>query len=581
MTKSIGEESIEEILDSGVLDGYRGQYPKLFEYVEKLSGLPKSFGSHPCGKVISQDVSSTYNAVEFDPKTNTWVLQGDMHTADDLGLVKCDFLGLRTLDVIYDVLDMIGEDYNYIAPHRINTSDKAVWDEFAAGHTDCIFQFESDGMKSMLKDMHCNCITDLSAANALYRPGSKAFIPNFIDRKKGREEIKYLHPDLELVLKKTYGIIVFQEQLIEIGRYAGLPNPDELRKATAKKKPELMAKIEPMLKQGLINKGWTQEQCDKLWETILVFAFYSFNLSHATAYGLTAYISMFLKVHHPAEFITATINSWEGDISGIVKTINEARRMGISIEFDDWRVIQSKTTCRDGKVYLGLNTLKGFGNTVADVLHRISDKAKTFTDVLVCAKQESDISDSQLAVLISHDFFHEFGEVNTLLGTQDIFKQLYDRKTFNKGGNLPVAEEILRMFSKETAKQFRNIRSEELIKYMIEHMTVTKRPLSVILNSELKDFGYIRYTNQQADKMFYVVDIDTKYSPKLTFYNLKKGLTFTAKIKKADFAKTPVCVGNILRATFDVKPKMRKEGDKWVTEPNIKEYWTKTYSIIK
>lgn len=581
MTKKIGDESIEQILDSGLLKEYENKYPKLFEYVGKLAGLPKSFGSHPCAVAIMQDTGTTYNAVEFNSDTNTWVLQGDMHTADDLGLVKCDFLGLRTLDVIYDTLDMIGKDYNYIAPHKIDTSDREVWAEFAAGHTDCIFQFESDGMKSMLKDMYCNCIEDLSVSNALYRPGAKAFIPNYINRKKGTEEIKYIHPDLEPILKKTYGIIVFQEQLINIGRLAELQNPDELRKATAKKKPELMAKIEPLLKDGLMNREWTKEQCDKLWETILDFARYSFCRAHACAYGLTAYISMYLKVHHRCEFIAACINSWEGDITGIVKTINEARRMGIEILFDDWRHAQSKTTTRDGKIYLGLNTIKGFGNSIAEALQRIAQKATTFTEVLVLAKQDSDISDSQLETLISHDFFGEFGDVNNLLGIHTIFKQVYGRKTFSKNSELPVSEDVLRMFSKETAKQFRDIKSDELITYLTEHLQVTPRPLVVTLNSELKDFGYIRYTNDKADKMFYITDIDTKYSPKLTFYNLKKGLSFVAKISKKDFAKNPVCVGNLIRADFQVKPKMRKEGDTFVPEPNIKEYWVKTYSIVK
>lgn len=819
--------------------------------VDDNSYTANGMAVHNCGKCITIDSTDTYNAVEYDDKNSEWVLQGDMHTADDLGLVKCDFLGLRTLDVIYDTLNMIGKDYNYIAPHKIDTSDKEVWAEFAAGHTDCIFQFESDGMKSMLKDMHCNCIEDLSASNALYRPGAKAFIPNYINRKKGSEHITYLHPDLKPILKNTYGIIIFQEQLIEIGRLAGLPNPDELRKATAKKKPELMAKIEPLLKDGLMKRGWEKETCDELWETILDFARYSFNKcvsgstviakpsnrkdrrsptveemykithdiqfakennyiplrgkylrqkhyskglsmfsdgrvriniirdiqpagvrpiyrvttengmfldctdnhkfptpngqkmlselsvgdelyilgkyekcknkynftdgnfkknipakgqmgfqkipdgasvkfeeykqycktnqlpcavcgipytsgvrfelhhndkdrtnneqsnltwccvschkkldyalgrtkmfekgiptlidkiisieyirdemtydvtmdnpahnfvannglitcnSHSSAYALTAYISMYLKVHHPSEFIAACINSWEGDITGIVKTINEARRMGIEILFDDWRHAQSKTTTRDGKIYLGLNTIKGFGNSIAEALQRIAQKATTFTEVLVLAKQDSDISDSQLETLISHDFFGEFGDVNNLLGIHTIFKQVYGRKTFSKNSELPISEDILRMFSKETAKQFRDIKSDELITYLTEHLQVTPRPLVVTLNSELKDFGYIRYTNDKADKMFYITDIDTKYSPKLTFYNLKKGLSFVAKISKKDFAKNPVCVGNLIRADFQVKPKMRKEGDTFVPEPNIKEYWVKTYSIVK
>ena len=137
---------------------------------------------------------------------------------------------------------------------------------------------------------------DLTVANALYRPGSMAFISDYNNRKKGIETFEYLNPDLESILSNTYGIIVFQEQLIEIGRLAGLHNPDELRKATAKKKADLMAKIEPELKNGLKDRGWTQEQVDILWNTILDFAKYSFNKSHACAYAIIAYICMFLKV---------------------------------------------------------------------------------------------------------------------------------------------------------------------------------------------------------------------------------------------------------------------------------------------
>ena len=321
ITKSLDGESIEEALDSGVLDAYKDRYPQLFEYASKLSGLPKSFGVHPCGKCITIKEAKYYNAIEWNENKNTWVLEGDMHSADDLGLVKADFLGLRTLDVIYDVLDMIGKDYDYIAPHKINMNDPKVWYEFAQGHTNCIFQFESQGMKQMLKDMKCNCMDELSAANALYRPGSKQYIPNYVNRKNGVEKIEYLHPDLEPILKSSYGIIVFQEQLIEIGRLAGLRNPDELRKATAKKKPKLMAKIEPELKNGLMARGWTQKQVDDLWDTILQFAKYSFNKSHSSAYGFTAYITMYLKVYHTAEFFAACINSYDGDIDNIVKTI--------------------------------------------------------------------------------------------------------------------------------------------------------------------------------------------------------------------------------------------------------------------
>lgn len=238
ITKSFdGSLDFKEVMESGVIDQYKKTYPELFDYCEKLSGLPKSFGVHPCGKVISNSPILELSAVDLTETMPTLML--DMHEAEDLGMVKFDFLGLRTVDAIYNTLKLIGKDYNYIAPHSINFDDDLVWDEFEKGHTDMIFQFSSDGMKKTLKNMKARSILDLTAANALYRPGSMAFIPDYTKRKSGEEDVVYLHPDLEGILKPTYGIIVFQEQLIEIGRLANMTNPDLLRKATG----ELLARL--------------------------------------------------------------------------------------------------------------------------------------------------------------------------------------------------------------------------------------------------------------------------------------------------------------------------------------------------
>lgn len=192
---------------------------------------------HNCGKVISNSPILELSAVDLTETMPTLML--DMHEAEDLGMVKFDFLGLRTVDAIYNTLKLIGKDYNYIAPHSIDFDDDLVWDEFEKGHTDMIFQFSSEGMKKTLKNMKARSILDLTAANALYRPGSMAFIPDYTKRKSGEEDVVYLHPDLEDILKPTYGIIVFQEQLIEIGRLANMTNPDLLRKATG----ELLARL--------------------------------------------------------------------------------------------------------------------------------------------------------------------------------------------------------------------------------------------------------------------------------------------------------------------------------------------------
>lgn len=581
ITKNLDGESIEEALDNGALDSYKDKYPQLFEYASRLSGLPKSFGVHPCGKCITIKEAEYYNAIEWNENKNTWVLEGDMHSADDLGLVKADFLGLRTLDVIYDVLDMIGKDYDYIAPHKLNMNDIKVWNEFAQGHTNCIFQFESPGMKQMLKDMKCSCMDELSAANALYRPGSKQYIPNYVNRKNGVEKIEYLHPDLEPILKSSYGIIVFQEQLIEIGRLAGLRNPDELRKATAKKKPKLMAKIEPELKNGLMTRGWTQKQVDDLWDTILQFAKYSFNKSHSSAYGLTAYITMYLKVYHTAEFFAACINSYDGDIDNIVKTIQEAKRMNVTVEFAPWRESQRKTTCKNGKVILGINTIKGCGSNVADGLVEVSQKDNnTAMDLVKNITENTNVDKSQFDTLIKLGFFSpEFCSIGTLLRIIDMYN-LYGSKRILKKDKCSLPPEILSKYCTETAKQYKITDSDGLLQ---ELCGMIPKDCHVPLMSEIQwqqeYLGYCSIIMPEQKDVGYVMNVDCKYSPKITMYLLNKGATVTYKLSKAAYQKQPFDTGDFIQMRTEQRNKSRKTENGWEKVPNEYDTWITAYII--
>lgn len=579
ITKNLDKETIDEALELGLLVKYKNQYPELFEYASKLSGLPKSFGVHPCGKCVCVQRADYYNAIEYNENTKEWVLQGDMHTADNLGLVKADFLGLRTLDVIYDVLDMIDKDYDYIAPHKINMNDKLVWSEFSQGNTDCIFQFESNGMKKMLKEMKCDNIENLSAANALYRPGSLNYIPNYINRKNGIEDIVYLHDDLKPILSNSYGIIVFQEQLIEIGKLAKLKNPDELRQATAKKKAKLMAKIEPELKNGLINRGWTQNLVDKLWEDILQFAKYSFNKSHSSAYALTAYISMYLKVHHTAEFFTAYINSYNGDIDGIVKTIIEAKRMNVDIGFDNWKNIQGNTICKNNKVLLGINTIKGFGLNVADGLQEVGQQNyNTFIDLITAMSNNCNINKTQIEVLITHNFLKEFGKSAKLLNIYKLYQNIYTKKQFNKD-KLPIDETIIKQYADETPKQYRNIRSKELFNYLCQTIEDKDLPIKYIITKEASDFGYIKYINPKAVGYCFVLNLDTKYSPKITLYKIDTGETIIYKLSKKDYSNNPINNGDIIKCTTEKRNKTRLVDGKWQKSLEEFEEWIKTYIV--
>lgn len=581
ITKNLGNETIEEALNLGLLDEYKDKYPELFEYASKLSGLPKSFGVHPCGKVVAIREVMYYNATEYNDKQNVWVLQGDMHSADDLGLVKIDLLSIRTLDVIYDTLEMIGKDYDYIAPHKLNMNDPKIWNEFAQGHTDCIFQFESDGMKHMLKDMKCNSMENLSAANALYRPGSKNFIPNYVNRKNGVEKIEYLHPDLEPILKNSYGIIVFQEQLIEIGRLAGLRNPDELRKATAKKKPKLMAKIEPELKTGLMKRGWTDVQVAQLWDTILLFASYSFNKSHAGAYAITAYLTMYLKVYHTNEFFTACINSYEGDIDGVIKTIKEAKRMGVDIKFDKWQNATGETVCHDNAVWLGTNTMKGFGKNVAIALNELAkNDYNNFVEFLVDASVNPNIDKSQLESLIKLNWFNQFGLNGKLLRIYNLFNDIYGRKQFSKD-KCHIPHDIIVDFCKETEKQYREIDCDGLLSYMCEQVEDFQLPISAMISAQQQTYGYISYTDSSRLNTAVIMDLNTKYSTfKAQLYRLSDGQTITVKIKRKSYEQMPIAVGMIINYRTETKPGWRKdENDQWQIDYSKTDTWLTAYTI--
>lgn len=560
MTKNLGDESIEEALELGLLDEYKGEYPELFVYAEKLAGLPKSFSMHPCGKIIAMEDIITYNAVEISDDGEL-VLQGDMHTAEDLGLVKIDILGLRTVDVIYDVLDMIGKDYEYIAPHNLDFNDKKVFENFRNGFTDGIFQFESDGMKKTLENIEVSELNDLFVANALYRPGSMKFIENYALRKKGLEEYEFLHPDLEDILGNTYGIIVFQEQLIEIGRLAKLTNPDELRQATAKKKDKLLAKLNPELYDGLQKRGWTVEQLDTLWDIMLDFAKYSFNLSHSAAYAIIAYICMYLKTYHPKEFICAWINSYGGKIDKLPVCKREAQRLGIPLKVGDWRSASSICTVKDEHIEIGTLIIKFCNTSIAEELKLFSNNNYNyFVDLIRDIKMNTTMNNRQLKILTSLNFFSEFGRNNKLLAVLEE----YDKRLKNKNlKETTVEKRLVELKEFELSQENKNLDAKSQVQ------------------SEKESLGFESsvYPNV-SENIYMVTEIDDKYTPKLRMYRLKDGLCITMKCKKNDIKLNPFGEFSVIKVQeITKKNKTKKVDGEWV-KTDEKEIHLTSWTVV-
>ena len=543
-----------------------------------------------------------YNATDVNDKGEV-ILQGDMHTADDLGLIKADFLGLRTVDVIYDTLEMIDKDYEYIAPHNLNFKDDKVYENFRNGFTAGVFQFESTGMQDTLKKIESGCIEDLIVANALFRPSSIKFIDNYADRKKGLEEFSYLHPDLEPILKDTYGIMVFQEQLIEIGRLAKLSNPDELRKATAKKKPALLAKIQPELFKGLSNRGWTETQLNELWDMMLDFAKYSFNKSHAAAYAIVAYICMYLKTYHPKEFLCAWINSVSNKTEKVAECVAEAQRLGVKVYQGKYNDCSAITRIYKDGIMMGTQTIKYCNKEIADNLMALP-KCNSFIELL----DNIDIAIidiKKLTILTGLNFFSEFGKNKKLIKTIQLY---YGVKKKINGSKSPktilpsirecsqlskdkleiyyeygITEYLVKKYSnKETAKLYKEIDNVGLLNAIVDRLPNEPMPLIEYLKFQKEYLQYVVYSNNDINKDYYIV-VDFVVGkdiakPRLLLHNLKTGKETKTRIKQSRIYKeNPFGEYDILSIqgfTWDYKRKY--VNNNWITtnelEPILEEY---------
>lgn len=609
MTSQLDKETIQEVIELGLLDKYKEQYPELFEYATRLAGLPKSFSAHPCGKVIAMDEVTYYNATDVNDD-GLVILQGDMHVADDLGLIKADFLGLRTVDVIYDTLELIGKDYQYIAPHNLNFHDDKVWDNFRNGFTSGIFQFESSGMKDTLKKIDCSNADDLATANALFRPGSLKFIDNYANRKNGTEEITYIHEDLIPILKNSYGIIVFQEQLIEIGRLAKLSNPDKLRKATGKKNPKLLAEIQPELYKGLSDRGWTQEQLDNLWETMLDFAKYSFNKSHAAAYAIIAYICMYLKTYHSKEFISSWINSVSNKTEKVAECVEEAKRLKIPMYVGKYNNCSPTTKVYNDGIMVGTNAIKYCSKDIADELMSISNrKYNSFIDLLDAITTETSINAKQLNILTRLNFFSDYGKNNYLLRVIDLYNGIETKDPVTKKNKklLPplrdckqikkdkldeyaeygLTEYLLQKYSgKETAKQYSQIDNVGLLNELIGRLPNEAMSIQEYVKFEMEYLGYAMFANPDIADCYYIVTDFKQHKdasrPYFTLYNLKTGESIKTKIRQGKIYKeSPFGMYSVLDIRgFTYKNKTKLVNGEWCKVDEL-EAIVESYEVIK
>ncbi|RMG87794.1 MAG: DNA polymerase III subunit alpha [Bacteroidetes bacterium] len=347
---------------------------KMIQTAKKLEGSVRNTGIHACGVVITPDDITKYVPVMTAKDSDMLVTQFDNSVAEDAGLLKMDFLGLKTLTIIKDAIRMVKENYGVdIDPDEIPLDDPKTYELFQRGETVGIFQYESTGMQKYMKELKPTEFSDLIAMNALYRPGPLEYIPNFVNRRHGREPVTYDLPEMEEYLKETYGITVYQEQVMLLSQKLAnftKGQADTLRKAMGKKKKALVDKMWPEFLEGCKKNGHPEEVVRKIWKDWEAFASYAFNKSHSTCYAFVAFQTAYLKAHYPAEFMASVLTHNKSDISKVTFYLRECRRMGLKVLGPDINESASDFSVNDkGHIRFGLSALKGVGEgPVEDIL---------------------------------------------------------------------------------------------------------------------------------------------------------------------------------------------------------------------
>ena len=455
---------------------------RVIDMSRAIEGMPRHASTHAAGIVISKERLDEYVPLYMADKGIS--TQFNMTTIEELGLLKMDFLGLRNLTVIRDALEMVRENHGVdIDFSSMSYDDPKVFSMIAQGNTQGIFQLESAGMTSFMKNLKPDCFEDIVAGISLYRPGPMASIPVYIDNKKHPDNIEYIHEKLEPILSVTYGCLVYQEQVMQIVRDLGgysYGRSDLVRRAMSKKKMDVMLQEKEYFINGktddngnveiagCVRNGVPQDKAEEIFNQMVSFAEYAFNKSHAAAYAVVAYETGYLKAHYPVEFMAALMTSVMGDPASIAKYMRNCSEMGIEVLPPDVNRSQKKFSVRDGKIRFGLLGVKNVGEGAIDAIieareekgqpkdifqmvenidiHKVNKKA---LESLIKAGALDCFSENRAAHMAVYEGILEAAQSNArnnLDGQMSLFQTNAD--TMEKGGSINALPDV-ENFSKE------------------------------------------------------------------------------------------------------------------------------------
>ncbi len=471
------------------LDKVYKQFPLWFKYVMELEGLPKSRGRHASGTLLTPKPILHYAPLCLDNEKNV-MAQFEMHICQDtdggMGLVKEDLLGLENLDIIDDTLKLAGLTWKDVDINHLNLDDKRVFDEvYNSGNTVGIFQFESQEARTMSIAAHADNIEDVIAVNASNRPGTKDSFPEYCKNKLYPESIKSIHPDLNELFKTTHSILLYQEDALHLFAYAGFPEDkqDVARRAIGKKKKDVMASLYEEFAEGLKKKNWTKQQIEDVWALLAKQAEYSFNRGHAVAYSLLSYLTAWLKVYYPVQFMTALLTAKSDNTSKLSIIITDCNRMGIKVlppKINE-STLSFKAKPESQEILFGFGAVKGIGESVItkiienqpynsfnDYISKIPDKAATIALIKAGAFPTSNkMKLMKKYAALSYEK-KEYKPVQTY-GTKAKLLLEWDINVDDyKIGKKVDKETVLQLYNEKRKEKFDKEQEEKYKAYMIE-----------------------------------------------------------------------------------------------------------------
>ena len=566
----------------------RNKYKDLFYYYDGLCGCVVSQSQHPAGLIVSP-ITLADNYGMFYGSDDQQILPLDMEECHDLGLIKFDILGLKSVGVIDKTCKLIGT--HFPRAYEVDWNDKDVFEDITQDST-AIFQFESDFAKQSIKKMHPMSVDDICLCSACLRPSGESYREQVYNREWNKNPSKLIDD----ILSNSYGFLVYQEQTIaflqEICGFSG-SEADNIRRAIGKKQRDKIEQALPQILKGYCDKSdkpkeIAEKEAKKFIQVIEDASGYSFGFNHSESYAMLGYLMGYLRYHYPVEFCTSFLNCAKNDEDISNGTIL-AQNKGIKIQSPVFRFSTSEYGCdaENRIIYKGIGSIKNISNTCGDNLYTLKDNTyDNFVDLLYDIFENHLANKTDIIKLIKIDFFREFGDIDLLLQEFEIFDKLNKRKSFKLADldmyNL-TKNEVSEFAEKTTEKQFSGIDMKLLIKHICSKLKYIPTTIIDHIAYEMGILGHTDYKDETIEENIFVVgNIETnKYGNKFaTLYHPKTGEYYQRKINKYRYNDSPCDSGDIIKVVFNIKSKVKKVEEEWVATGE-KEEILKNYSIVK